>query len=338
MTERHDYLRPVLGATPNTHQRLIAAYLLNSFLAQSKSVSQWKRTRPFEVRWQSNRGPVVGRVDFTALVGMLHDQRQVDGATFGLPPFLSPLFDSLVDVGLPQAMVGSDGGTVVMRLPMAMGASFPLVPQIDRDGFAAADMQVLVETNIVSLFHQLVRTSHDAPQPRSGWLTAFRMLVGECITSVDMLLHKVHLLAEYRGAELGWQYDAVRMGSRHGRRLMDKFGWVTVASGRPFSLTPSTHRAFRTLKDLRNHLAHFDPPCFAATLEELCGWLNLVPTIGDVHWSIRKHLRQQLSETTIQLLLLPRLAFHPDRRPFGRDAPPPDRPIGYASASWPRSE
>lgn len=60
----------------------------------------------------------------------------------------------------------------------------------------------------------------------------------------------------------------------------------------------------------------------------------MVPQIGEVLWSMRRHLRQQLNETTIEILLLPRLEFVPMKM-FEREVPPPTEVVGYKSASWP---
>jgi hypothetical protein len=317
--------------------RAIAAYILNRYTNQELSVSRWRKTPATTGVWHDGKSQRQARIDFPGLVRRLHEQRCVDASSFPLPQLMSELFDSSVDVGVPQSIVGSDGGTVMFHLPMAMGTAFPLVPQIDREGIAVADMQAHVEGNIVSLFKALLASSYEAPQPRSGWLTSFRMLTSECVTAVDMMLHKIYLLAEYRGAELGWRFDRAAMGTRHGTRLADKFHWISIVSGKAFSLGSEAQRAFATLKKLRNHLAHFDPPCFAATLEELCGWLNLVPQIGEILWSIRRHLGQQLNETTVEILLLPCLQFIPIKM-FDRDVPAPTEAIGYATASWPSAK
>jgi hypothetical protein len=333
-TSDHIYWRPLDTAAPTQKMRAIAAYILNRYTNQELSVSRWKK-KPAAIRtWHDGKTQREVRIDFSALVRRMHQHRRVDAINFSLPYLMSPLFDSAADIGVPQTFVGSDGGTLMLRLPMAMGESFPLVPQIDREGLAIADMQALVEGNIVSLFNRLVAKSHEAPQPRSGWLTSFRMLANECVTAIDMMLHKIYLLAEYRGSELGWTFERDAMGPRQGTRVADKLHWISLVSGKAFSLEKEPRQAFFTLKNLRNHLAHFDPPCFAATLEEVCGWLNLVPLIGEALWSIRTHLRQQLNETIVEILLLPRLEFLP-KKMFGRDAPPPIAAIGYASASWP---
>lgn len=222
VSTEHIYFRPLYPALPTPRMRTIAAYILNHCTNQALTVSRWRQTRRAQGTWNDGTTDHVARIDFSALVSRLHKERRVDAISFALPHLLSPLFDSPVDVGLPHAFVGSDGGTVTMRLPMAMGDAFPLVPQIDRDGFAVADMQGLVEANIVSLFYSLASSSHDAPLPRSGWLTSFRMLINECVTAIDMMLHKTYMLAEYRGEELGWKFDGQAMGSRHGTRLSDK--------------------------------------------------------------------------------------------------------------------
>jgi hypothetical protein len=221
-----------------------------------------------------------------------------------------------------------------MRLPTAMGEDFPLVPMIDREGFAMGDMQSLVELNIVALFNEMISASHLAPHPRSGWLTKFRLFVSDCITAVEIMLHKIYLLAEYRAKDLGWNFNKLELGPRRGVRVADKLQWISKVSGKPFALRPDTHASFKKLKELRNHLSHFDPPCFAATLVEVCAWLNQVRDIGDIIWSIRRHFRQQLSESTVALLLLPEVRFS-GKVLFDREVPEHDQTIGYGSASWP---
>ncbi|MGC4070364.1 MAG: hypothetical protein QM784_38010 [Polyangiaceae bacterium] len=329
----HQYFLESRGDTPNSRCRLVAAYILNTYWNQDYSVSKWRRLPPFVIEWVDRGVRKVGRVEYNSLVADMHKRGRADMVNYGFPLLMSPLFDSPVDVGQANTVVGSDGGTVKIQLPMAMGESFPLVPTIDREGFAIADMQTLVELNIAALFRKLVATSNLAPSPRSGWLTDLRLFISECVTAVDMMLHKVHLLAEYRAKDLGWNFDAAKMGQRHAARLADKFRWLSLVSGRPFALPPETKRNFWKLKNLRNHLAHFDPPCLAATLAETCEWLNLVRDVADVLWAIRKHLRQQLSESTIELLLLPPLEFK-GLTLFDRTPPPPEPTIGYHSASW----
>jgi len=108
----------------------------------------------------------------------------------------------------------------------------------------------------------------------------------------------------------------------------NEFHWISLASGKPFALKPGTAREFTTLKKLRNHLAHFDPPCFAATLAEVRDWLNLVHTVADVLRDIRLHLAQPLSESTVNLLLLPRVEFV-DQPLFDRIHPAQEQTIGY---------
>ncbi len=329
----HRYFRIIHGPVPNSKCRAIAASILNLYLQKDFSVSKWRKTKPFDIEWGDAADRKRTRIDYDNFVQYMHDVGKADVSKSGLPALMSPLFDSPVDVGLPQAIVGSDGDTVKLRLPLAMGDSFPLVPMIDREGFAIADMQTLVEKNIANLFRYLVESSHLAPQPHSGWLTSFRQLIMECVTAVDMMLHKVYLLAEYRGKELGWRFDAGVMGPRHATRLMDKFKWISYVSNRPFSLSPANHEGFKKLKQIRNHLAHFDPPCFAATLAEVADWLNCVHDIGEILWSIRRHFAQQLSETTVEVLLLPRVEFI-GCAIFDRTPAPHDQTIGYRSASW----
>lgn len=331
----HAYFLPVSYSGPTRRSREVAAYLLNTWLGLDYSISKWRKQAAIPFEWNDkNNVSRVAAADFRILVSHLSSRRTLNPRELGLPYAFSPLFDHSVDVGLPQCFVGSDGATLKVRLPTAMGEYFPIVPMIDREGFAMADMQSLVELNLVELFNEMLSTSHLAPQPRSGWLTKFRLFVSDCVTAVEIMLHKIYLLAQYRAKDFGWTFSESALGPRHGTRVLDKFRWVSMISGRPFALRPNTYASFKKLKELRNHLSHFDPPCFAATLVEVCSWLNQVRDIAEIIWSIRRHFRQQLSESTVALLLLPEVQFS-GIVPFNRVVPAHDSTIGYASASWP---
>lgn len=87
------------------------------------------------------------------------------------------------------------------------------------------------------------------------------------------------------------------------------------------------------LKDIRNHLNHFDPPCFAMTLEEVADWLNMITDIGQIHIKIRETMRIQTSILLYNFILQPEIIFVPqkefaDRAKFDKSV------NGYETSVW----
>jgi hypothetical protein len=70
-------------------------------------------------------------------------------------------------------------------------------------------------------------------------------------------------------------------------------------------------RALETVKMLRNHLQHFDPPSFAYTWEEVSEWLNDVLLMVRLGQKIRAVVQPLPSVAMIELLLQRRAIFRP---------------------------
>jgi hypothetical protein len=165
------------------------------------------------------------------------------------------------------------------------------------------------------------------------WLNNLRMLLNESVSLVDITLHQLYFMAKYRGAERGWRYDETELGGRCGMRLSDKISWIGKITGRPLDDARDEWAGFVQLKAVRNHFSHFDPPCVAYTVEDICTWLNLISTVAALLWKIRAKLHAQLSRQLIEVLLLPRVEFVP-LDPSAPRVPQP-RDCGYGSVVWP---
>jgi len=89
------------------------------------------------------------------------------------------------------------------------------------------------------------------------------------------------------------------------------------------------------LKDIRNHLSHFDPPCVAFTMADVAGWLNLVSDVGRFIWKMRMRMEAPLSKGIVEMITLPLVKFMPQDPSDLRL--PQESDVGYISSTWPRA-
>ena len=84
---------------------------------------------------------------------------------------------------------------------------------------------------------------------------------------------------------------------------------------------------FDTLREIRNHLNHFDPPCFAYDIVDIQNWMNCVPNVGKLVKEIRDHLNQPINRDIIKIIALPNIQSKGMRKPV-------DKTCGYNSSKW----
>lgn len=325
----HRFLQfsPVKPLTSEVSQ--LAAYVLNHFTGEKRSVGYYRKHDPLTLTRDQKR--VTFR--FSDLVDHMQTSRLLDSVKFEFPKVLSEWLDSGVGVSKPDAPIVATDGSHFLEfcVPLPFGDSFPLTPSIDREGVALSSLQLQVQANIVRWFKALVEGDESPVNLDGNWLWNFRTLLNECVSIIDMTLHQLYFMAQYRGQERGWNFDLDKLGERHGRRLKDKLKWIGLITGHPLDDAEEEVKDFVVLKDLRNHLNHFDPPCFAYTMEDVVSWLNRVPGVGRLLWRIRDKCDTQLSPGVIELVLLPIVKFVP------RDPTAPRVPqgkVGYRSTTF----
>lgn len=196
-------------------------------------------------------------------------------------------------------------------------------------GTICSSLQPIVQREILARWHNLLLTSPDFA--KDEWMGELRYLFSDCVSLIDMTLLQIRTKAEFSPLD-AWSPDLSRLGPRQ-NRLHDKLHWLYVITGRHMPDITDELRALKTIRELRNHTHHFDPPCFGFTLEEVAGWLNCVPLIARLAWKTRTHVGASLSSPLIKLLLLPEVVFVP------RNAEKPRVPlgdnVGYRSTTWP---
>lgn len=301
---------------------------MNYYNNENFSRSKWLKAQPRQVVWE-NRTKKSVSITLALFERHLHQYGAFDYSTFGLPEPRCAWLDFDTSVGPDFHYVDPAGIPLALRVPTTLGDRFPLVPLLDREGVIYPSFQLPILGRIVKLRRQLIESS-DTYQSYD-WLQDLRALVSECVSLVDITLHQVYFKAQYDPLP-GWSFDQDRLGNRHGRRLLDKLGWVHKITNETLNWSSDDKKAFAEIKNLRNHLSHFDPPCFCFTLEDAARWLNQVKTVGRLNWQIRTAVRSPLSVPLIELLLAEDVVFVP--RTEARRIPQPDN-VGYGSVKWP---
>ncbi len=111
---------------------------------------------------------------------------------------------------------------------------------------------------------------------------------------------------------------------------MDKLKWVKIITNNHLNIEKEKS-SLNKLKEIRNHLNHFDPPSFVATLNEICGWLNDIFDVVKIVMRIRLCAGETLNKELTELYLQPNIHFRP-YAPRGSDINNED--FGYNSIKY----
>jgi len=338
-SQEHRFLRfrPAIRGRPVVHQ--IAVSILNTYAREKRSRTKWLRAPPLRITWYQETtvpGDVgarrrVERVSKPIRVERVEEHLEAgrfDADAFGLPGLFCNWLDPSLQLKLEAPLLLKEGMTTAIA-GTNFGAAFPLRPGLDREGLAISSFQNLSIQKVIEARTALVEKSN--MQDLGEWFQALRQYTSEAVSWIDTTLHQLYFKAQYAPLP-GWSFDKTRMGSRHGVRIADKFAWVGRITGK--SLNPGSELAdFHMIRKLRNHLQHFDPPCFSCTMEEAVRWLNAAQGVGRLNWRIREAIGSPLCPELIRLLLLPDVEFVPKSPEIPRVPQGPHS--GYASCMWP---
>lgn len=199
-------------------------------------------------------------------------------------------------------------------LKQQYGNSFPIDPQLNQEGLLITSFLQLVTKRIIYSRNYLVRESQNFFT--SEWLFTLKDFLNHSISLVDISLNQLYLKAQYDKKE-SWKFNAGDLGPRHGVRLMNKLEWVYKITGNQLNIE-NERKALEKLKEVRNHLNHFDPPAFVVTVSEVCEWLNDIFQIADIVIKIRRCAGEPMNKELIELYLQPDTHFIP-MKPRSKD-------------------
>ncbi len=312
----------------------LAVCILNHYSRRSLTANRYRKMGPFELNDRNSGKPPAGPFRFEDFVSHIRDNRTFDHMLFDLPPLHSVWLDAVpvFSINSPIYVTDVQGPLPLVSLPF--GETFPVKPSIDREGVAFGTFQTALQENIVRLFHQLIDTSHLALEVSGlDWFHGLRLIINDCVTIVDITLHQLYYKAQYV-PKANWRFDPVALRKQNSMRMMDKFKWIGKITGRGLDDAVEEKKRFKLLKNIRNHMNHFDPPCFAFTLKDAEEWLSHVPYIGRLLWKMRMKMDEPPTKGIVEMMTLPVVAFVPRN---GSNPPlPQGQDVGYGSTTWPR--
>jgi hypothetical protein len=204
-----------------------------------------------------------------------------------------------------------------------------IIPQLDREGHIISTLLPQLTLRVVNKRNQLIQNSNMVLT--IDWLLDFKDLVNDSISLIDIFLMQLHTKAKH-APEKYWNFDEEKIGSKMGRRLEDKLKWVKLITNKNLDIEKE-RKDFKTLRELRNHLNHFDPPSFCASIEELAEWLNMILSISTILFKMRKCVGAVLSEELMTLMIQPIVRFEP-QKVFSDRYPQPKAKSGYNTSIW----
>ena len=209
------------------------------------------------------------------------------------------------------------------------GKAYPVNPKLDREGRSFTTLLPLLIKRIMKMRTTLVENSHLALT--SGWFLDLRTLISDTISIIEITLNQIYIKAEYDPLPL-WTFDKEKLGERHGRRFNDKLKWIYQISGKSLDAEPYL-KSCNHLREIRNHLMHFDPPSLAIAIEETAIWLNEIIEVGYLLIQMRKAIGVEVSLDLINFILQKEAIFQPED-PSKKRIPLSAGTSGYQSSTW----
>lgn len=300
------------------------------------SRKEWKKTRkPFRCTFTNPNGTKWNSkpINYSRLNDYIKKNYKFEYADFDFPSYNCRWLDLSIDMGVNFFLKSSpNAGTPIQDWTLLdrFGHDVHLRPQIDREGHLISSFLPGLIRRIIYQRNELINNSNEALE--INWLFRLKELIINSISLIDITLLQLYTKAEYL-PESTWTFDKKILGEKHSRRITDKLKWVRQISGNELNITQELE-SLKILKEVRNHLSHFDPPCFAVTLEEIAEWLNMILDIATINYKIRMALNVKLSEELMSFMVQPLVEFVP-QSVFTERTPLNKRFSGYSTSKWP---
>lgn len=313
--------------------RNIAIEMMNLIAGSKHTHKYWEDSNTFEISWRDKKNQNRSvKTSYRLIINHLLANRTWPKQ---LSQILTSWMDSSVLITMNfQALSNEDSNlALTFKLPPSMGNNFPIVPSINREGVAFSSMQSHLQKMLLLVRKKTVEKSHLIFDLGSDWLENLISFLNTSVSVVETTLHELYYKAKYDGTNMGWQFDENKLGSTFGRRVKDKIKWVYKITGKKLDDIGHEIKDLETIKNVRNHFNHFDPPVMAFSIEDIAQWLNTTKNIAMLLWKIRRRIGVPLSSPLIELLLCPDVEWSA-RDPNKRRIPSSEYD-GYASCRWP---
>jgi hypothetical protein len=332
--ENHKYLEyeneRTKGVIAFVGEILATHYVKNISINKFKCMNQLVTASYYD---QNNVKQTSSAFNYKTLTESLRKSGKFNPKEFNLSRYECFWMD--VTINAKQQFYSSDEtsqGYVIDSTPQKQyGKSFPIRPAIDREGFIVTSFSPQLTKKIQQTRSTLVDTSDQIFE--FDWLYKLKDLINDIISLLDITLLQIYTKAQFDPLKSWKNFDASVLGEKHNRRLLDKIKWVKQISGKSPDIEKEL-ASIRNLKEIRNHLNHFDPPTFAVTLEEASEWINQVLEVAFALCKIRKAIGVELSSELINLLLQKKVKFSPEADFLTRKLQDKSK-SGYRTSVWP---
>lgn len=325
---------PRVGAV--TEASLLIA---NQFFNTNKSSNQWRKDKNryrITGKDHANNDITSEHINYLVISEFIRENGHFNANAFKLPLMKSFWLDGTLDAKInfhahdetaPEGLTIADGFT-----KQIYGEKYPITPKLIREGHTYTTLQPQLLERIINLRTKLIETSTNALTDE--WFFELRSLISDSISLVEITLNQIYIKAEYDPLP-HWNFQKEALGERHGRRFEDKLGWIYKISGNHLGAEkylPSCNN----LRELRNHMMHFDPPSLIITIEEATIWLNQIIDIGWLLIKMRQAVGTEISMPLINFIIQKEAVFNPEPH-FAKRLPIGIGGSDYISSIWPKN-
>lgn len=315
-----------------------ASLLTNHYLPSKKSINKWKKENElYELTYKDNNGKIKksAPINYLQISKHLRELGHFSTQAFNLPISECFWLDNSINIKINWHKfdeTGPEGLAVMDVTPQAhYGNNYPIKPKLVREGHSYSTLQSQLLIRIQELRTKLIEESDQALE--DSWFFDLRTLINDTVSIVEITLNQIYIKAEYDPLS-NWVFDKTKLGERHGRRFEDKLGWIYKICGNHLNAEkylPSCNN----LRELRNHMMHFDPPSLLVTIEEANTWLNQIIDVGYLLIKIRQAIGVEISGHLINFILQKEAIFNPEAH-FKERLPIGIGNSDYASSTWPK--
>lgn len=295
-----EYSKKELAVKPGIVNDL-SAEILNYFSDSNKSKKEWRYVvKGFEGRNENNE--VIFKILFSRLREHLLNGDEINETIFPFEIFKKRLRTKWLDNDSSFYQNVSIPGTY--KIENQYGTNYPIKQlKLNHPGRVITSMISILTLNIKDQHCKLVNSSNEIMT--ANWILDFRRIVIDIVSLFDITLNALHFKAQYYPSD-NWIFDEDKFGRRFNIRFTDKFKWVNQIVNQDFS-EPELVSKFMKLKELRNHLSHFDPCHFVYDIYSIAYFMNLIPQMGELLYKIRKAIKALPSSELIELIVLKKI-------------------------------
>ncbi|MGH2666642.1 hypothetical protein [Flavobacterium sp.] len=333
--KEHKYLS--FSDKPRVNANTDAASMIVNFLfGNQQSLNKWRKDKKgYNINWtdQNQKRQISESINYIIISNFIRENGYFDTKNFNLPKIECFWLDFSLDIKInwhthdetaPTGLAIHDGVG-----QQQYGEKYPISPKLNREGHSFTTMQPQLLHRIVTLRNKLIENSHLALE--DDWFFDLRSLINETVSIVEITLNQIYNKAEYNPLP-NWKFDKTKLGEKHGRRFEDKLSWIFKISGNHLG-AENYIEAVNNLRELRNHMMHFDPPSLVITIEEASIWLNQVIDVGYLLIRMRKAIGAEVSLQLINFILQKEVMFIPEVH-FSKRLPLGNPDFDYASSTW----